>query len=50
MNVDVEMAGSYSCEVSADAPSFQTAIVTGSVDVVGKVFYHFNHKILIKVI
>ncbi|KAL7299192.1 hypothetical protein TKK_0007788 [Trichogramma kaykai] len=34
LNVDIDAAGSYSCEVSADAPSFQTAIAHGVMNVV----------------
>ncbi|XP_011496044.1 PREDICTED: uncharacterized protein LOC105360745 [Ceratosolen solmsi marchali] len=34
INVDVDAAGCFSCEVSADAPSFQTAIASGNMNVV----------------
>jgi len=34
--LELEAAGVYSCEVSADAPSFHTAIVSAAMDVVGK--------------
>ncbi|KAJ8890745.1 hypothetical protein PR048_010254 [Dryococelus australis] len=33
-HVHLSLSGKYSCEVSADAPSFHTAIVTGEMDVV----------------
>lgn len=33
--VRMDAAGVYSCEVSADAPSFQTATVHGYMDIVG---------------
>lgn len=36
MQVDSSVGGKYSCEVSADAPSFHTALVTGETNVVGK--------------
>lgn len=35
-NVEPIAAGRYSCEVSADAPSFLTYVVRGSMDVVGE--------------
>nr|CAD7428897.1 unnamed protein product [Timema monikensis] len=35
-NVQLSVSGKYSCEVSADAPSFHTALVTGEMDVVGE--------------
>jgi len=34
--LELEAAGEYRCEVSADAPSFHTAIVSATMDVVGK--------------
>jgi hypothetical protein len=38
------LSGRYSCEVSADAPSFHTALVSGDMNVVGEskliVYYH----------
>lgn len=34
-NVTTKMSGRYSCEVSADAPSFQTGIQSVTMDVVG---------------
>ncbi|XP_058789740.1 muscle M-line assembly protein unc-89-like isoform X2 [Phymastichus coffea] len=34
VNVNTDTAGSFSCEVSADAPSFQTEIVSGILNVV----------------
>lgn len=34
--VEPTISGKYSCEVSADAPSFDTMLVTGEMDVVGK--------------
>ncbi|KAI5750660.1 hypothetical protein M8J77_000117 [Diaphorina citri] len=33
-SVQLEATGRYSCEVSADAPSFQTSIVTSNMDIV----------------
>lgn len=36
--VDPSNSGKYRCEVSADAPSFHTNIVTGDLEVVGKCF------------
>nr|CAD7589202.1 unnamed protein product [Timema genevievae] len=33
-HVHLSMSGKYSCEVSADAPSFHTALVTGEMEVV----------------
>ncbi|XP_054009195.1 uncharacterized protein LOC128892680 isoform X1 [Hylaeus anthracinus] len=35
-NLELNAAGEYSCEVSADAPSFHTAIVSATMNVVGK--------------
>uniref|UniRef100_A0A1B6CGQ9 Ig-like domain-containing protein n=1 Tax=Clastoptera arizonana TaxID=38151 RepID=A0A1B6CGQ9_9HEMI len=32
-NVTLILSGRYSCEISADAPSFHTALVTGEMDV-----------------
>ncbi|KAJ4429785.1 hypothetical protein ANN_21989 [Periplaneta americana] len=34
-HVQLSLSGRYSCEVSADAPSFHTALVSGDMDVVG---------------
>ncbi|XP_014205399.1 uncharacterized protein LOC106637205 [Copidosoma floridanum] len=34
IDIDVDAAGSFSCEVSVDAPLFQTAVVSGSMNVV----------------
>ncbi|XP_033177962.1 uncharacterized protein LOC117234618 isoform X1 [Bombus vosnesenskii] len=34
-NLELDAAGVYSCEVSADAPSFQTACVQGTMNIVG---------------
>lgn len=34
--VTLALSGRYSCEVSADSPSFKTALVSGYMDVVGK--------------
>ncbi|XP_076246598.1 cell adhesion molecule 3-like [Calliopsis andreniformis] len=34
MNLELDAAGEYSCEVSADAPSFHTAIVSATMNVV----------------
>jgi hypothetical protein len=36
MKVIPATTGKYSCEVSADAPSFHTDIVSGDLEVVGK--------------
>lgn len=33
-HVQLSLSGRYSCEVSADAPSFHTALVTGEMDIV----------------
>lgn len=33
--LDLDATGRYSCEVSADAPSFQTAIVSANMNIVG---------------
>lgn len=39
--LEFNMAGNYSCEVSADAPSFATSTMTGHLDVYGKITeYH----------
>lgn len=35
-SVHLNTSGKYSCEVSADAPSFHTKIVSGDMDVVGE--------------
>ena len=35
-HVQLSLSGRYSCEVSADAPSFHTALVSGDMDVVGE--------------
>lgn len=35
-SVQPSVSGKYSCEVSADAPSFHTLIETGDLEVVGK--------------
>lgn len=35
-SVQPSVSGKYSCEVSADAPSFHTLIESGDLDVVGK--------------
>lgn len=45
------IAGKYSCEVSADAPTFNTAIDAGEMEVVGKCIYFtrcFKRDLLIK--
>jgi len=34
--VPLSLSGRYSCEVSADAPSFHTALVSGDMDIVGE--------------
>lgn len=34
--LELEAAGEYSCEVSADAPSFHTALVYATMNIVGK--------------
>lgn len=39
--VRMDAAGVYSCEVSADAPSFQTATVHGYMDIVGTFTMNF---------
>lgn len=36
--VEPTISGKYSCEVSADAPSFHTSILSGELEVVGE-FY-----------
>lgn len=38
--LDPSHSGKYRCEVSADAPSFHTSIVTGDLEVVGKCSIH----------
>jgi len=35
-HVQLSLSGHYSCEVSADAPSFHTALVSGDMDIVGE--------------
>jgi len=35
-HVQLSLSGRYSCEVSADAPSFHTALVSGDMDIVGE--------------
>ena len=35
-SVEPSISGKYSCEISADAPSFHTSIVGGEMEVVGK--------------
>lgn len=39
--VTLALSGRYSCEVSADSPSFKTALVSGYMDVVGKLHKHW---------
>lgn len=46
-NVEPMAAGRYSCEVSADAPSFLTYVVSGTMDVVGKKMWKFYYKIIV---
>ena len=41
VDLDSDATGIYSCEVSADAPSFHTVIVSGTMDVVGKNLFRF---------
>ena len=41
-NVQFSTSGQYSCEVSADAPSFHTALVSGDLNVVGKYKYSLS--------
>jgi hypothetical protein len=36
LQVELIIAGKYSCEVSADAPSFDTMLVSGELEIVGK--------------
>lgn len=36
LGLSLASSGKYSCEVSADAPSFHTMIVTGDLEVCGK--------------
>jgi hypothetical protein len=44
------MSGRYTCEVSVDAPTFQTTLVSGEMEVVGKqkilIFVSFQFKCL----
>lgn len=40
------VAGKYSCEVSADAPSFHTEIATKDLVVVGKLLKQYVTKLL----
>ncbi|KFB49160.1 AGAP009270-PA-like protein [Anopheles sinensis] len=40
---ETNVSGKYSCEVSADAPSFHTMIVSGDMEVIGK---RFHRKLL----
>lgn len=47
-NVSLPTAGKYSCEVSADAPSFHTLIVAGDLEVVGKWKTIFNYFSIIQ--
>lgn len=35
--LDLSLAGNFSCEVTADSPSFATQIATKLIDVVGKI-------------
>ncbi|KAI4473318.1 hypothetical protein M0804_015397 [Polistes exclamans] len=35
-NLELDAAGLYSCEVSADEPSFHTAMISAIMNVVGK--------------
>lgn len=42
--LELDAGGRYSCEVSADAPSFHTAIVSADMNVVGKL-YTYNHTL-----
>lgn len=42
--VQLSLSGRYSCEVSADAPSFHTAMVTGDMDIVGEFLTDQNLK------
>lgn len=36
VGVDPSLTGVYNCEVSAESPSFHTALVSGEMHVVGK--------------
>jgi hypothetical protein len=45
------MSGRYTCEVSVDAPTFQTTLVSGEMEVVGKhkkllIFFSFHFECL----
>lgn len=35
-SVGLNISGKFSCEVSADAPSFHTMLVSGEMEIVGK--------------
>jgi hypothetical protein len=37
-SVEVNISGKFSCEVSADAPSFHTMLVSGDMEIVGRFF------------
>lgn len=45
-NIDSDSADTYSCEVSADAPSFHTAIVSATMNVVGMNYFPVEKKVL----
>jgi hypothetical protein len=42
------MSGRYTCEVSVDAPTFQTTLVSGEMEVVGKqkklIYFSFHFE------
>ena len=40
--MEPSVSGKYSCEVSADAPTFHTVIVSGELEVVGKFLRFFR--------
>jgi hypothetical protein len=50
--VETNMSGRYTCEVSVDAPTFQTTLVSGEMEVVGKqkkkIYFSFYFALLDK--
>ena len=42
-SVDLDTTGLYRCEISGEAPLFQTAVKEAVLAVVGTSFYHFDN-------
>jgi hypothetical protein len=48
--VEANLSGRYTCEVSVDAPTFQTTLVSGKMEIVGKqnnfIYFSFHFECL----